>query len=176
MDVLSVELYMDAMNGEEYAWRVHAALDSWTGKVDTKASIALAIEGAAFGFALSQSREGEALASLDGWHETLYYIGLGFVLLSIGCALLTVFPRLRRRASGRRSEWRKNTIYFGHLRHWDPAELARELEGDNLPHGTQLATQLVSMAKVAWRKHAWLQGSLLSLAVASQFPGEIGRA
>ena len=83
---------------------------------------------------------------------------------SIVLSLLVVLPQLGRLRAGR--EWRSNMIYFGHLRHWDPAELATALEGPT--HSTdQLARQLVTMSKIAWRKHSWLQYSLLLLVASS---------
>jgi Family of unknown function (DUF5706) len=153
-------------DSEDYAWRIHGALDSWTGKVDTKASIALAVESAVLGFALAQSEKGKALAGLDGAARCWYHLGLALVVVSIACALWVVFPRLRRWRTRRGSgEWKKNTIYFGHLRHWDPDELAPALNDAYLSHGDQLAAQLVRMSKIAWSKHSWLQGSLIAFAV-----------
>jgi hypothetical protein len=83
---------------------------------------------------------------------------LGFLLLVIGVFLAggVVFPQLRRHSTD--DEWKGNTIYFGHLRRWEPSELARELarqtDQDRL---NLLARQHVRMADIAWRKHAWLQ-------------------
>lgn len=147
----------DRSRAEEYGWRVHGALDSWTGKVDTKASIALAIEAAVFGFVISLSEEHKRLADLHGAEQCFYRVGSSFILMSTLCALLVVAPQLNRRASSR--DWRTNTIYFGHLRHWDPADLARTLR-DRRTDEEQLARQLVAMSKIAWRKHALLQWSL----------------
>jgi hypothetical protein len=147
-------------DGLEFGWRVHGALDSWTGKVDTKASIALAIESAAFGFVVTLSRKGERFAHLAGSSRTWYDIGLGFVLFAVLMSLAVVLPQLNRRAS--RKNWRDNMIYFGHLRRWRPDDLARALLDERLDE-QQLARQLVAMSKIAWRKHAWLQWSLVSL-------------
>lgn len=150
--------------GIDYGWKVHAALDAWTGKVDTKASIALAIESATLAFALSQSEKGRALADLSGAPRWLYLAGVALLLVAVGCALWVVFPRLRRRASRRPEEWQQNTIYFGHLRHWEPGDLANALDTAAIPQGDQLARQLVNMATIAWSKHAWLQWSLVAFA------------
>ena len=145
---------------------MHSALDAWTGKVDTKASIALAIESAILGFALTQSEQGKALAGLDGAANSWYHVGLALVVVAIACALWVVFPRLRRWQTRRAAdEWRGNTIYFGHLRHWNPDELAAALDNAFLSHGDQLAAQLVRMSRIAWSKHAWLQVSLVALAL-----------
>lgn len=150
--------------GLDFAWRVHDALDSWTAKVDVKASIALALESAVFGFVVALSEHGERLSGLSGSRLDWYHVGVGLLLFSVGASLAVVFPQLRRWRS--RRDWRENTIYFGHLRHWDPSELAGRL-GEPFPEAEELARQLVAMAKIAWRKHAWLQWSLVSLATGS---------
>ena len=62
--------------------------------------------------------------------------------------------------------WSSNMIYFGHLRRWNPENLATAL-AKGTPNVSQLARQLVTMSKLAWRKHAWLQWSLLGLVVGS---------
>jgi hypothetical protein len=169
--LLQVELVVEAIAGRsstagggiEFAWRVHGALDSWTGKVDTKASIALAIESAMFGFAVTLSRENGPFAGLHGRGQAGYYIGLGLILVAVFFALLVVVPQLNRRKS--KKGWEGNMIYFGHLRHWDPDELCHALSKQRDDEG-QLARQLVAMAKIAWRKHSLLQISLVVLVLA----------
>jgi hypothetical protein len=170
--LLQVELVVEAIAGKsstaggagiEFAWRVHGALDSWTGKVDTKASVALAIESAMFGFAVTLSRENGPFAGLHGRSEAGYYTGLGLILVAVFFALLVVVPQLNRRKS--KKGWKGNMIYFGHLRHWDPDELSKALSGQRDDEG-QLAQQLVAMAKIAWRKHSLLQISLVVLVIA----------
>lgn len=144
--------------GTEFAWKVHTALDSWTGKVDTKASIALAIESAVFGFVVSLSKAGERFSSLKSTPKAWYDIGVVLLLGAIFWALLVVLPQLNRRQS--RKNWRAGIIYFGHLRHWDPEDLERELKRAEA-YESQLAAQLVAMSKIAWKKHARLQWSVL---------------
>lgn len=170
MALLQVKLALEAMtpesrpsgtkDGTEFAWRVHSALDAWTGKVDTKASIALAIEAAVFGFVVTLTKRGEQFASLHGFDHALFVVGAGLLLVAILLSLLVVMPQLNRRQSNR--IWKSNMIYFGHLRHWDPEQLAQALHKEQ-PYGEQLARQLVNMSKIAWRKHSLLQGSLLFL-------------
>jgi hypothetical protein len=143
----------------EFAWRVHSALDSWTAKVDTKASIVLALEAAVLGFIITLSSKDGPLAALDGGDVLLYRVGLTLVGLGVLFALGVVVPQLGRRKAKR--VWERNTIYFGHLRHWDPEKLAGVLVRD-MPRERQLAEQLVEMSKIAWRKHAWLQWSLIA--------------
>ncbi len=164
--MLPLKLVVEAMSGKDssggldFAWRVHGALDSWTGKVDTKASITVAIESAVFGFAVTLSRKGERFAHLTGASRTWYDIGLGLILFAVVMSLAVVFPQISRRAS--RTGWRDNMIFFGHLRRWNPEALARALREERLDE-QQLARQLVQMSKIAWRKHAWLQWSIASL-------------
>jgi hypothetical protein len=143
---------------------VHSALDSWTGKVDTKASIALAIEGAALGYVISLSDKNRRFASLRGAESWYYGVGVALLLASLLCAALVVMPQLNRRRS--RKEWRDNMIYFGHLRHWDADDLAQALSSAR-PDEKQLARQLVAMSRIAWRKHSRLQASVALLILAS---------
>ena len=147
----------------EFAWRVHSALDSWTGKVDTKASIALAIQSAVLAFVVSLTEKGKDFASLHGTDLTWYRLAFEFLVVSILLSLFVVLPQLNRRQAKR--EWQSNMIYFGHVRRWDADDLASALEAHRATH-PQLARQLVAMSKIAWRKHSCLQISLASLLVA----------
>jgi hypothetical protein len=147
----------DPRGGLDFGWRVHGALDSWTGKVDTKASITLAIESAVLGFVVTLSKDGERLARLTGASKTWYYAGLVALSAAVLSALRVVMPQLKRRRA--RREWRGNMIYFGHLRRWDSADLAVALRSKQV-YEAQLAKQLVVMADIAWKKHARLQWSI----------------
>jgi hypothetical protein len=73
-------------------------------------------------------------------------------------------PQLRRRQS--RRIWRTNTVYFGHLRHWDPDELAVHLRSAEIGEN-ELARQLVTMSQIAWKKHSRPQISLMLLLLAA---------
>ena len=75
MGLLHIELDVEAVSGStsedpdpsdgaEFAWKVHDALDSWTAKVDIKASIVLAIEAALAGFVITLSEKGGRLSAL----------------------------------------------------------------------------------------------------------------
>lgn len=149
--------------GDDFAWKVHEALDSWTGKVDTKASIAVAIEAAIAGFVITLSTNGGPLSGLRGYRADFDYCGLVLLAASVVASLAVVMPQLSRLKA--RRTWRSNMIYFGHLRRWDPDTLAEALSSE-IPTTTQLARQLVEMSKIAWRKHAWLQWSLVFLLMA----------
>jgi hypothetical protein len=150
--------------GDEFAWKVHEALDSWTAKVDTKASIALAIEAAIAGFVITLSTNSGRLTGLHGYRADVDHVGLILLAASVVASLAVVMPQLSRLKA--RRNWSSNMIYFGHLRRWDPDALAKALSTD-IPTTTQLARQLVEMSKIAWRKHAWLQWSLILLFIAS---------
>lgn len=155
MEAVSTE--RDPYGGLDFAWRVHGALEAWTGRVDTKASITLAIESAILGFVVTMSKKGERFAKLDGFSNLTYHVGIACLLVAVLFALLVVIPQLRRRRS--RQEWRTGMVYFGHLRHWNSADLATALKTKQV-YETQLANQLVSMSKIAWRKHTRLQWSI----------------
>lgn len=143
----------------DFAWRVHDALDTWTGKVDTKASIVLAIEGAVLGLIVTLASDNGPLADLTGTRHTRFIVGS--VLLAAGAFLsgLAVFPQLGRWRA--RTAWNSGIIYFGHLRRWDPKALAKHYhETEDMLPLEQLTRQHVAMSKIAWRKHAFLQYSM----------------
>ncbi|WP_275465469.1 Pycsar system effector family protein [Streptomyces noursei] len=144
----------------ETAWRIHAALMDWTGKVDAKASFALSLESAAVtalvafsgGFADPASGHGR-MAEIG-----LYWCGVGFLIVAIAMAVVVVMPRLGRVRS--KADWQAGFVYFGHLRHWSPCRLAEALRSkDPLP---VLSRQVIVMSRISWRKHRLVQ---LSLAV-----------
>lgn len=152
-------------DGVEFGWRVHEAIQGWTATVDIKASIVVAVETAVTGAAAHAliTSHGE-LHGATGWHLAAASAALAALAGAVGCALWVVFPRLthastRRAASG-------GLIYFGHLRQRDDADIAEALrrltpEEERL----QVARQLRATSNVAWRKHAWLQASIVLFAV-----------
>lgn len=154
----------------QFAWKVHDNLGQGTGRADTKASIALAIEVAILGFIISLSGDGKtgSLAELHGWRLTFYMASIAVLCFSIVMSLLTVIPQLRGRAT--KKEYKGNMIYFGHLRLWEPKDLAKALVTE-IPESEQLARQLVNMSKISWRKHVFLQWSLISLVIAGLLLG-----
>lgn len=142
----------------EDAWRIHAALNDWTARVDTKASIALTLESAAlaaFIVASGPERPFGLTSSYMNW------LGVLLILLAIVSSIAAVTPRIKVVAS--RNMWEDNYIYFGHLQYWQPQELAERLCSDDiLP---VLARQMVVMSKIAWRKHRLVQVSFWSAAI-----------
>lgn len=145
----------------EFAWKVHSALDSWTAKVDSKASIVLGLETASIGFVVALWSTNKVFVGLRGTQQLFFRVGFATLIIGVVLAGLTVFPQLSRRRAKR--IWKKHIIYFGHLRHWDPVDLEKRLKEVTEPTSlTQLSNQLVEMSKIAWRKHAWLQYSMLA--------------
>lgn len=142
----------------EAAWRIHGAVAEWTGKVDAKASFALALESAIIAGIVTLSGGKHALSGLEGgWQVGLYWVGNALLIIGVLAVMRVVSPRLR--GDKIRDEYKKNFIYFGHLQHWKPNDLSQALlEQDILP---MLSTQIVNMSEIAWQKHRWLQISLV---------------
>jgi hypothetical protein len=153
-----------AVAATEFAWRTHSAITDWTAKVDAKASIVLALESAIMGAVITFSGRDRPLSALQGWPLGSYRLGILLTGIGIMLAGLVVFPLLNRRHA--RAHWRSGIVYFGHLRRWQPDELADHLAA--LPARGQLdslSRQLVATSKIAWIKHARLQWSMLSAAL-----------
>lgn len=138
------------------AWKIHAALIDWTGKVDTKASFALTIESALLVGVITLSGEGRVFHHLSGWAVVWYVLGVLLLIAGVLCAAGVVRPRLR--AANLEAEAPDNFIYFGHLRHLTPEAVQHRLEGT--PLLPVLSKQLVEMSKIAWTKHRLVQLSM----------------
>ncbi|WP_326844569.1 DUF5706 domain-containing protein (plasmid) [Streptomyces sp. NBC_01558] len=150
---------MSADEAKETAWRIHAAIGEWTGRVDAKASFALTLESAALAGIIALSDNGHRFSRLHGYGARLpLWAGAGLILAGAVLAILVVAPRLRKGAL-LKQEAPQNFIYFGHLQYWDPTALTQKLaREDILPI---LSNQLVNMSKIAWRKHRFVQLSFL---------------
>jgi hypothetical protein len=158
---------MPADAGLDFAWHVHEAVQSWTASVDAKASIVLAVEVAVAGAAVHLLiGEQGGLGDLRGVHLLLSLLALLLLGVALFCALAVVFPRLARRGPAAKSP--DGLIYFGHLRERTPDSISHDLgrlgPAEERRH---LAGQLQVTAEIAWRKHSWLQISLLSLVIGS---------
>ncbi|WP_409436476.1 Pycsar system effector family protein [Mycobacterium sp. SMC-14] len=139
------------------AWKIHAALVDWTGKVDTKASFALSIEAALLAGIVTLSGSDRVFDNLDGWFPMTLYVGGTVVLVaSVLCAVWVVRPRLR--APNLEAEAASSYIYFGHLRLLDDDAVLNHL--NHTPIAPVLARQLVQMGKIAWNKHVFVQWSM----------------
>jgi hypothetical protein len=148
---------VDPTTGEAFAWKLHGALQDWTGKIDTKASIVMTLETASLSgiVAFSGSRSSEYSATWTSLHRC----GLVLLFTSIILVGAVVFPQLRKRDSVK--SWQDQFIYFGHLRKWAPESLAEALAGAGANAGLQmLSDQIITMSRIAWRKHVLVQWSL----------------
>lgn len=134
----------------EHAWQIHSAQMDWTGKVDAKASFALALDSAAIAALVALSGENMVFADLRfSWVWFLYWASV--ILLTAGglAALLAVVPSLRKKKLEEEKD--ANFIYFGHVRHWHAENLEIALRhNDPLP---VLSRQIVNMADILWKKH-----------------------
>ncbi len=143
-------------DSRDTAWRIHASIVDWTGKVDAKASFALAIESAALAGIVTLTGSGRRLDGLAGWEVGLFWTGITILLIGVLLVITVVAPRLR--STKMPSEWQNNYVYFGHLMHWDPEDLQKVFEEeDPLPAVTR---NIVVMSKIAWTKHRRLQVSM----------------
>ena len=160
---MSAKQEVDTDRAISTAWSVHSALGDWTGRVDGKASIFLTLEAALLAAIINASGHDGRLAEevLETRFETItYWVGISLLCASILFAAGVVTPQLRRwRSRKGGTEWKKGIVYFGHLRHWDPADLKRELL--NQPEALEsLSRQMVRMSEISWRKHSWAQFSM----------------
>ncbi|MFE0188297.1 Pycsar system effector family protein [Streptomyces sp. NPDC058989] len=141
----------------ETAWRIQAALADWTGKADTKASIALSVQSTVLALVgvLTTSGHGAETRSVAG--HALLWAG-GCILLCgalLAAAAVTPNLRLERRGPGPDDDF----LFFGHLRHFEPEALETALRsGSTLP---ALSRQIVVMSEIAWTKHRRVQLSFL---------------
>lgn len=158
----------DAIN---FAWQVHNAQEAWTGKVDTKASILLALEGGSLFAVLAANAERGALRALTGLAVAFETAGVLLLLVALLCSAGAVFPLLGR-VRQHKLTYRAHFIYFGHVRHWQPPELAEALRrsGEDSEFD-MLARQLIAMSKRNWAKHRLVQLSLLSSLLGVLFIG-----
>lgn len=151
---------------DDLAWKIHGNLSDWTARVDNKASILLALQAASLALVVGLAGTGRGLGA--GCDFARWSLGVGVLLLCAAAVLaaLAVLPQLRRRHLSQESK--RNFIYFGHLRNWKPDALA-EAMSDDPDILDQLSHQIVIMAKIAWRKHVWLQWSLYAMIAALVF-------
>jgi hypothetical protein len=146
----------------QFAWRVHEAQESWIGKIDVKASVVLALEGALALLALTSDPLRDLLQGSHIWARPLGFVGIGFLLVGIVCGGAAVWPftgSVRRL----RTDAPQNLIYFGHLRHLSSDKLVDGLSG--LAPASELdmlARQIVATSRINWWKHRMIQASLAS--------------
>jgi hypothetical protein len=157
----------DYANAIAFGWRAHQAQEAWTAKVDVKANIVLALDGAVLVAIVAGHNKDGMLTNLSGWRDLIHVGAAVLLLCALGLAGLVVRPALGPRRIHRRQH-RDHVIYFGHLRHWDPQQLAIKLRTLTPTEETdQIAQQLIAMSKRNWWKHRFLQWSLYATAVAA---------
>jgi hypothetical protein len=154
-----------ARDGCEFAWRVHGAQEAWTGKVDIKASILLALEGGALFAVMAANGEGGILHDLHGWAHNVEITGIVLLVVAAIAAVAGVSPLLGSAREHRR-QYDKHFVYFGHLRHWNAIELSSRLARLTADEELEmLSRQLVEMSKRNWTKHRYVQISLAATAL-----------
>lgn len=155
----------------ETAWHIHAAQVDWTGKVDSKASFALAIQSAVMAGIIGLAGGNRRLADLEGfWPNSFFWAGICLLVLSLVAVSFVVRPRLRSKKLA--DEIPDNFIFFGHLRKWNAKELEKALiDRDLLP---VLTRQIVEMSKLTWQKHRLLQVSMTGVLLGTALVGIAG--
>lgn len=155
----------------EFAWRVHAAQETWTAKVDAKAAIVLSLETAVLVILLAAEAPHRLLGQLTGWRSAFAGLGIGVYIMAMVLAAVAVIP-LMGPTKKHRAEYGRNTIYFGHLRHWRHEDLnqwlSRMSQEDEL---AQLSRQLIELSRRNWHKHRSLQLSMLTALFGSALIG-----
>lgn len=134
----------------KFAWQIHQAQDSWTGKADIKGSILLAADGT-------------VLSSMIVFHLTapcplqfIWVVGIACLGLSAALAGLSIKPRI---SSSPRKDGR-DVIYFGHLKDLEPNQLDQELKNmDSSTALTAISHQVIVMSRTNWKKHRLLAAS-----------------
>ncbi|WP_369263531.1 Pycsar system effector family protein [Streptomyces sp. R35] len=142
-----------AVEPTETAWRIQAAVADWTAKADSKASFALTMQSTALAVLGLLATSGRAAGDLDSTvARLLLCIGVLLMAAGVSCAAWAISPNLRKERRGPEED--DDFLYFGHVRHLDPAL------GDKDPLPS-LSRQVVVMSEIAWNKHRQVQWSLL---------------
>ncbi|WP_348788454.1 Pycsar system effector family protein [Leifsonia sp. NPDC080035] len=123
----------------------------WIARVDTKASILLALQGVGLGVVLTLSGKDGVFASLPHWWDVLAFVaGVLLLLVAIALAVLVIAPRVTAGRPSRRAL--HDYIYFGHTRWWKPEDLSEALRDSAVP---VLSRQLIILGRIAWKKHLY---------------------
>lgn len=150
-----------------FGWRVHQSQEAWTAKVDVKASIVLALTGAVLVAIVAGNNKDGVLTTLTGWRDIVLTASVALIFIALTLAGAAVYPLLGR-VKDHKARHLDHTIYFGHLRHWDPSQLAAKLQALSPAEETkQLALQMKMMSEGNWRKHRCLQGALVAAGAAA---------
>lgn len=139
----------------EFGWRVHAAQEAWTAKVDVKASVLLAAQvGLLVAIATITSATG--FKQPVGFWWVILPGGVLFLLIGGMLSATAIYPMLFSNESTS-----NDLIYFGHLKDLQTAEVHKRIMHLSMEDQVRaLARQLVAMSKANWRKHRALQWSI----------------
>lgn len=103
----------------DLAWRIHAAILDWMGKIDAKASFTLALNGALLLGVTTLAKDDGPFHDLKGASAILFFIGCAFLLTSAVSALIVLFPGLDLKAMLaaavlwiERSDWVKKRRWY----------------------------------------------------------------
>lgn len=139
------------------AWKIHAALVDWTGKVDAKASFSFTLQSAGLGVVVALSADGRMFGALEGpWQNVAYAAACISLILGAGFSMLVVIPRLRMFHV--KKEWQENFIYFGHVKFWKAEDLREKIRDADML--TVVSNQMIRMSAIAWRKHILVKISM----------------
>ncbi|CAL9446128.1 hypothetical protein SUDANB58_02353 [Streptomyces sp. enrichment culture] len=157
---MSEEVRVPREEAAKNAWHLQGTLAELTRTADAKAAFALAIESAALAAMAAMTDAGRGLAGVSaGLPRTILGAGLVLLGLSAVLAVLAVLPR-HAREGGTRSPLPDDFVFYGHIRHLTPGELADGLSRhDPLP---ALARQLVAMSRILWVKQRLVRQSLFA--------------
>jgi len=151
----------------ETAWKLQAGLADSTGKADAKASFALAIQSTVLALIGILTSTGKSPSAPHGVSLILLWAGIFLLACGVCFAAAAVSPNLRKERRGPQPD--DDFLFFGHLRHWDPADLETALKNKEvLPN---LSRQIVVMSEIAWTKHRRVQWSFALAAAGSVILG-----
>ena len=138
-----------------------AGRPAWTSVSSIVVVIETAVAGAGSQALITSKGE---LHSATGLHLACAICAVTLLVLAVAAALWVVFPRLRCRRTAELAQ--DGAIYFGHLRQRSPQDIHAALTAMTPDEELrQLALQLHATGEVAWRKHSWLQRSLILFGV-----------
>jgi hypothetical protein len=131
----------------------------------------LSLETAVLVILLAAEAPHRLLGQLTGWRSAFAGLGIGVYIMAMVLAAVAVIP-LMGPTKKHRAEYGRNTIYFGHLRHWRHEDLnqwlSRMSQEDEL---AQLSRQLIELSRRNWHKHRSLQLSMLTALFGSALIG-----
>lgn len=143
----------------ETAWRIHASVQDWIGKVDAKASFAFGLEAAVFTATVALTSRGNVFHDLTSWVEVAL-LALGLTLIGVAAFFASIVVAPRIRSSKKTGHSAHEFLYFGHLKDWKSRQLRDALLEQSPLHG--LTEQLIVLSRIAWRKHRLVQISVIS--------------